>query len=205
MAELSSWDNIREYGLLSTTALLDKFEIVGNQRHSIESNRRPESVRIEHPELGYAVIRDQKPLNEKKLSASLTDMSPQEWYRLLNGMVFFWPSADRLQRLLSGRAYKKRAHCVIVVDSQKLIERYQDSIRLSKINSGAIPYGPTPRGSTTFSTLFQYPHVSRRRDGSVRIQLGEVAVKYGVSDILDFVLEVRRVVPGKPEELIFKP
>jgi hypothetical protein len=37
MAEAGSWLAIQRYGLLSTTALLDLFEITGDDRDSIES------------------------------------------------------------------------------------------------------------------------------------------------------------------------
>ena len=46
MAEDGSWESIRKHGLLSTSALLDKFEIEGEERLAIESARRPEIVRI---------------------------------------------------------------------------------------------------------------------------------------------------------------
>jgi hypothetical protein len=49
MAEAGSWPSIERHGLLSTTALLDLFEISGPRREAIESARRPESVKITHP------------------------------------------------------------------------------------------------------------------------------------------------------------
>ena len=49
MAEAGSWDGIRERGLLSTTALLDLFEINGARRLELKSARRPASVAITHP------------------------------------------------------------------------------------------------------------------------------------------------------------
>ncbi len=58
MAESGSWPSIRERGLLSTTALLDLFEIDGATRTSIESQWRPESIPIEHPSYGSAVVGD---------------------------------------------------------------------------------------------------------------------------------------------------
>ena len=42
MAESGSWESIRECGLLSTSALLDLFEVEGGERITIESTRRPE-------------------------------------------------------------------------------------------------------------------------------------------------------------------
>ena len=76
MAADNSWDSISRYGLLSTSRLLDLFEVDGAQRHSIESAHRPESVEIRHPEHGVATIRDQKPMSEKALLGCLNQMTP---------------------------------------------------------------------------------------------------------------------------------
>ena len=64
MAESGSWKSIQEFGLLSTSALLDLFEIEGARREEIESNRRPNNVIIEHRSHGAAVVRDQKPMDD---------------------------------------------------------------------------------------------------------------------------------------------
>ncbi len=71
MAEDGSWESIRRVGLLSTSALLDRFEIEGEQRRKIESERRPEIVAIEHPKLGRVLVRDNKPMQEKSLEKCL--------------------------------------------------------------------------------------------------------------------------------------
>jgi hypothetical protein len=54
MAALGSWPSIRERGLLSTSALLDLYEVVGEQRIAIEARHRAETIVIEHPKLGLA-------------------------------------------------------------------------------------------------------------------------------------------------------
>jgi len=89
MAEDGSWESIKRFGLLSTTALLDLFEIDGSRRTAIESQRRPDSVPIRHCRHGTAVIRDQKPMNDSALIGCLEGMTTSAWYQLLNGKVFF--------------------------------------------------------------------------------------------------------------------
>lgn len=79
MAEEGSWASIRELGLLSATALLDRFEVGGERRRRIGSSRRPEIVAVEHPEYGRALIRDNKPMQQKTLERCLTGMTPREW------------------------------------------------------------------------------------------------------------------------------
>jgi hypothetical protein len=44
MAKADSWESIEGKGLLSTSALLDLFEINGERRFAIESCHRPDSV-----------------------------------------------------------------------------------------------------------------------------------------------------------------
>lgn len=146
MAEQGSWASIQQHGLLSTTALLNLFEITGPERQAIESTRRPVSVQIRHPEYGVAVIRDQKPMREMSLRSCLIDMEPQEWYELLNRRVFFWPTLERLTGLLNARAYRNNPQLVIEVDTFILLEQRLNQTTLSPINSGSTIYTPVPRG-----------------------------------------------------------
>src|ERR1700688_4530360 len=91
MAQLGSWPSVEEHGLLSTTALLDLFEVRGDERFRIESCHRPESIPISNIEYGLAVIRNQKPMSDKSVRRALEDgLKPADWYRELNSRVFFW-------------------------------------------------------------------------------------------------------------------
>lgn len=47
MAEDGAWPAIRARGLLSTSALLDLYEVTGETRLSLEARRRPTSVALE--------------------------------------------------------------------------------------------------------------------------------------------------------------
>jgi hypothetical protein len=90
MAEAGTWENIRERGLISASALLDLFDVPELRHTTIETQRRPKDECICHPEHGLATIRSQTPIPLKILKRVLTDdMDPSEWCRLLNPMVFF--------------------------------------------------------------------------------------------------------------------
>jgi hypothetical protein len=134
MAEAGSWPAIQEHGLLSTSALLDLFEVDGEERRLIESVRRPRSVTIDHPEHGTAVIRDQIPLNPTILQRSLVGMTPEEWCIALNSRVFFWAEEERLARMLGAKAYRDRPHDVLTVDTASLVSAHED-------NAGSVQYG----------------------------------------------------------------
>ena len=67
MAEFGSWPSIRQHGLLSTSALLDLYEVAGVERAGLEFRHRPECEEIYHDAHGSAVIRDQKPMTDADL------------------------------------------------------------------------------------------------------------------------------------------
>ena len=195
MAELGSQPSIVEYGLLSTEALLDLFEVTGQQRTALLRSHRRDSVTICHPKHGRAVVRDQKPMNDITLSKCLTDMTAEEWYAHLNRRVFFWVSEERLTKMLGAGAYKGRPHMVLEVDTAGLIERHEPRVTLSPMNSGAtFPLGAVPRGSDTFQPLSTFPWEERVKTNR-KEPVVELAVDYSVPDIADLLLEVttRRV------------
>lgn len=190
MAEEGTWPSICDLGLLSTSSLLDQFEINGEQRTRIEATNRREQIIITHPKYGAAVIRDQIPMTESALEKCLVGLAPHEWYRLLNKRVFFWTRSDRLARLFNARAYRGKTHCIITIDTTRMLEQYADRVRLSPINSGSTIFKPQPRGLDTFLPMSQYPfeHWSQKRSRSTAIV--EVTIDYGVPDIKDFVTDV---------------
>lgn len=179
MAEAGSWPNIKRDGLLSTSALLDKFEVRGERRRAIESACRTEMVRLYHPEYGTVFIRDNKPMHEDVLRQCLTDMTPREWYETLNRRVFFWVDRKRLQKLLGAKAYRGRQHHVLEADTAELLRRHAENVTLSSINSGA-PFNPrpAPRGPETFRRITEHPSNKT---------VVELAVDYAVPDIAELV------------------
>jgi hypothetical protein len=190
MAEADSWRSIKKYGLLSTTALLDLFQVRGELRRSLEMRHRPESVTIRHEEYGAAVIRDQKPMRESALTKCLVGMTPEQWYRTLNGHVFFWVASERLDTLLGARAYRGRVHTIISVDTASLFEFYGRKVRLSPINSGSTIYNPRSRGADTFQKLRDYPFEDRRKARGLTNAVAELAVQYGLPDISKCIVRV---------------
>ena len=191
MAEAGSWPAIQRHGLLSTSALLDLFEIEGELRERLESARRPESVAIEHPVHGTAWIRDNKPINEKVLRRTLVGMTEPEFYRLLNGRVFLWLTEKRLAKLRAAPPYRDRRHDILVVSTERLLSEYGDRVELSPLNSGAVhPAADYPRGHGTFSRIADYPW-ARRKQTAPGEPIVEVTVPYAIPDLADYVDDVR--------------
>jgi len=197
MAEIENWQLIQEHGLLSTSALLDLFEYEGAARHVIEAAFRPESVVIEHPDLGKAVVRDQRPMiSDSVVARYLDELSPEEWYRTLNRRVFFWVRERRLEKLLAAGLYRKRPHIVLVLDTRRLLARHLNRVTLSPLNSGAIfPAGKARRGPQTFSSFDDYPWSERIGQPEPVVEL---AVDHAVPTIADFLVDAsERQAPPK--------
>ena len=194
MAETDSWPSIRRHGLLSTTALLDLFEIDGQRRNQLEQHHRRYGSTISHPKHGSAVLRDQAPMDERGLVRALagTGLTPSDWLLGLNRRVFFWLTEQRLLTMLNAANYRDVDHVVLVIDTARLVNRHWNRITLSPINSGATKPMPAPRGPGTFSSPADYPFeslASRRRRDDVVVEL---AVDRAVPDIEELAIDVRR-------------
>jgi hypothetical protein len=205
MAECGAWSGIQQHGLLSTTALLDLFEVEGGRRFAIESMRRPEMVEISHPRHGRALIRDNKPLREQFLIDCLEGCTPQQWYELLNRKVFFWVTAQRLETLLAARAYRSRAHDVLTIDTRSLLDRRLADITLAPINTGATLYpSAPPRGLSTFVSIEDYDWEAMRRWRGPDNAVVELTVDYAVADVENIATLVQRHAPGKPAAVLWR-
>lgn len=193
MAEDGSWPNIQKHGLLSTSALLDKWEYTGPEREEIECRHRPKKVCIYHKEYGKAVIRDQKAIRPEKLEKCLPpDIPVEEWYKFINRRVFFWADWTGLKRFISANEYIHKPHLVIAVETRLLLDRYASEITLSPLNSGStLPkkgrVDPEPRSFSTFQKIQDHPYP----------WINELVVDYGILDIVAFTISVARLVAHK--------
>jgi hypothetical protein len=190
MAEKDIWPRIKAIGLLSTSAALDHCGINGEQRVALECRHRPEKARIGAPG-NEIVLRDQQPMAPARLRRALPDsIAPEEWYRLLNGLVFLWAEETRLLGLLKARLYRNLEHNVLTIDSRSLITGYERSIWLCHMNSGNTFPMPTKRDLSVFKRIGDYP---AKKDGSPAKNVLEIAVDYSIPDIGRHVVQVRRM------------
>lgn len=192
MAHHEAWPSIRHHGLLSTSALLDLYEIQGPERLKIEMQMRPESVVIRHPKHGKAVIRDQKPImNDARLQRALgKTMASSNFHRLLNSMVFFWVGPERLETLRNAVEYRSNPQLVLTLDTGALVERYLDVMTLCPMNSGSCKPMAHPRHPGIFQTVehYNFDHW-RRKKGSAIKAVVECTVKKGVLDVEKYLIK----------------
>ena len=192
MAEAGSWPSIRRHGLLSTSRLLDLYEIAGPERVALEAARRPRSVEIRHPVHGIARIRDNRPINETVLRRTLVGMSEAEWYRTLNRRVFFWISEKRLHRLRGAQYNRDQQHDLLIFDTARVLEARAADVELAHLNTGAVFRAATyPRGEGTFRSIATYPWNQRLRVARTE-PIVELTVLDALPDVDRFLVDVTR-------------
>jgi hypothetical protein len=191
MAEKDTWLSIKKNGLLSTLAVLDKYNITGAERRALEETHRPTKVGV-GPNGNQIILRDQKPMEPSRLEKALIDgTTPRQWYKFLNGKVFMWAEEHRLFRLLGARDYKKLEHDVLTIDTASLMAKHKAAVWLCHMNSGNTLPMWHARGMHTFQRIDEYP---TKRDGvTPEKEVVEVVVDYSVPDIAKYVVEVRRI------------
>lgn len=206
MAEAGAWPSIQAMGLLSTTALLDRFEITGDKRFALESARRRRIEVIRHPEHGAVSIRDNGPLLEHNLKRCLHGMTMQEWYELLNRKVFFWVRHERLERLLRARAYQNRAHDVLVFDTERLLQQHGETACVAPFNTGATIFPTAPRrGRDTFCPVERYDYSTAVKQRGKTEAIVELTVDYSVTEVGQLLHRAERREPDQPPVALWAP
>lgn len=189
MAEKGTWPSIRAIGLLSTSAVLDRFAVNGKERERLEREHRPEKVAVGGE--GGIVLRDQKPMARERLLQALQDgITPEEWYAVINSKVFMWAQEERLRGLLGARHYRSLEHDVLTINTASLVRAHADAIWLCPMNSGNTFPIPHRRGRQTFLRIPQYPVGLK---GKPNREVVEVVVDYSIPGIAKHVVEVRRM------------
>jgi len=193
MAPATAWPSIEAQGLLTTEQLVDLYGVSEAGRASILNSKRPSVVTLERHGMPTVVIRDQKPM--KFIEDRIEPGSSLRLYlNAMNSRVFFWPTKERLTRLLGAKEYRGRSHVILHFDTAKLVERQAPRIELCRFNSGAVTQkNHPPRGHLSWLPVAEYPYDDfRKRYGRERA-LAEVTVRDGVPDVLDFVTDVEFV------------
>ena len=204
LTHVDNWALIQRIGLLSASALLDLFGIDGEARRALESSNRRELVPIRSDEYGVAILRDQKPMDDRGLERALTDgIRPEEWYEIVNKHVFFWVDRGRVDRLLGARAYRNERHALLVARTRDLLDRHSARTVLSPLNTGATKPMPHPRGRNCFVPLSSYPFAHWKQKRNVRDAVVELAIRGAVPDLMEVLERVSIVGRGEAEQVIW--
>ena len=186
-----SWPSIKKYGLLSTKALLQLYEVDDMKFKSLTTKRRQHWETIKCPGKQPAVLRDQKPLTDNGLKSALTDgTEPWQWYDLLNSMVFLWPTICRLNTMLKARAYKKMRHDVLIFDTKKMVQMEEPRIRLSHMNSGCTVPFKHQRSTNIFKSIRDYDLKASIKKRGRKKAVAEICVKDRVDNIKEAFVDM---------------
>lgn len=195
IAEADNWPSIQRDGLLSARALFERAGARTSDRPFIEQHRQSRTT------LGDGtVIRDQSPMPPSQLRKCLTGgLTPEDWYLLLNGKVFFWFNTKRVEKHL--RACRRTSQIVLTIDADKLVKHYEESASVSAFNTGYAKRSPTARGLATFvpwkkwlETAWQHEAEGVGRPLRKRsYNPVELTIDQSVPDILDFIIARRKV------------
>lgn len=192
VTEPGAWPSIERHGLLSTNAALVHFDAPRDIIAKVSAHPRPATITLDHPENGTLILNDQLPLNEKALTVCLDGgLSPQDWLRILNDRVFFWPDEANLERLLGARINRGRVRDVLVFDTLSLAHAAHDRMELSPINSGATIRKPARRGPETFTPISALSYRNWQRKRGRRDTVREVTVVHALSNPGAHLLEIR--------------
>lgn len=199
LAEAANWPSIQRHGLLSASRLIEAAELTKMDRVRLERGQR-----LTHTKLSSGVqIRDQRPMQPAALERCLCDMSPSDWYAMINARVFFWLDVDRLNRQKA--ACEPRPQVVMVVDTAALVAAYEERVAVTPINTGNARRKPARRGTATFVPLAEWVKsgweseavalgIPSRRESHQPVEL---TVIDAVPDILRFVVGIFALPAGQ--------
>jgi hypothetical protein len=194
----------------STAWLVEHDRVAGSfrgqrqRKRKFGGKRRAKSEAVVHPVHGRVMLRDQQPLNEKKLKGALQDgLSPRDWYLLLNRKVFFWGPEARLKILQGARLYGAQRQTIVEIDTAQFLERYASSVSPCHMNSRSTQPMAWDRGKDTFLPLEEYPLAERRRKYGVKNAVAEVTVDYAVPDLRDFVVTAYEIGGGEEKVVLW--
>src|SRR3984893_5473564 len=200
MTDASNWPSIQQHGLLSTSRLLNLAGLDGDERYDLERRQRLRALRLPNG----ALIRDQLPMSPAALSVCLArGLAPEDWYLELNRRVFFWLDRGRLNR--HRHACDSSPQIVLIVDAHHLLSGYLEQAALTPFNTGNARRRPARRGRETFVPFDKWKESGWSWEAAaLRTPLRpsshppvELAIADAGKDILDFVVEVRRLDPGE--------
>ena len=180
-------ETICEFGLWSTSALLDRTGVSGDRRSILESRRRDAAESIGDG-TSQAVLRDQRPLFRRGgLSPYLHGVDEPGWFTLLNARVFFFARKSDCMGFVE--AYAASGQDVLELDTALLLAVPSIQIEVTVVNSGALPRSRGPcRGPSTFLPLSELPEADAGR-------IREVTVLEGLADVPRAVRSVTRFDP----------
>ena len=193
MAAGEALPSIQTHGLLTTEQLVDLYGLPDMEKEEVLYCIRRSVVTLSGEGVRKVVIRDQKPMKflEERIEVG---SSLREYLAAINARVFFWPTRERLARLVRAKEYRGQSQVILHIDTAELLARHGHRVELCRFNSGAVSHKNHPfRGHRSWVPVSDYPYDEyRRRHGRDR-SLAEVTVRGGVPDVIDLVVDIEHL------------
>lgn len=206
MAQGGAWPSIQRHGLLSTSAIVDLYNVDSSLRVAIATNVRRESVSLTDPDLGTMTIRDQRPM--KFLDECLEPgASRLAFLSAINTRIFFFPGNSGLYRLMGAKLYRDLPQTVIEFDTRAVVEAFGHVAELAPYNTGSMHVPTAPiRSAAVFKPISEYPYdfwEKKRRHSSTE-PVSEFTLPYSMPQAEEFVLKAQTWVGGASTETLYE-
>jgi hypothetical protein len=194
LVDEANLESVRRDGLLSASRLLERAGIGASERAL--AMRRQRRTRTCLPD--GTIIRDQKPMPPEALSRCLMGgIGPEDWYLLLNSMVFFW--FDRERALRQACACRPWPQYLLEVDVTGLLALCGGRAFITPINTGSARRRPARRGRATFVHYSKWLASGWAHESDI---LGlplrsashapaELTISDAVPDIMKYVIDIK--------------
>jgi len=194
LADERNWKSIQANGLLCAATLLKQNKLKKwIVQHRTENMQLPNGV----------LIRDQKPMPPAALSRCLaSNLTPADWYALLNKHIFFWIDLARLDQQ---RQACTTPQYIMTIDAKKLLHRYATHAAVTPFNTGNARRAAAHRGMASFVPYHTWVNSGWLHEATgmgskprpSHHQPVELTVKDAVPDIFEFVIEWKRFKVGE--------
>ena len=171
--------SIRRYGLLSAARLCELFDVPNERRAALLGANRDGYEPLQHPLRGTAVLRRQKMRDQAMHSRLTPGLTPADWRRFINGLVFFVTHEARAIRL---RDYDRDQDQIILFWCTRALLDAGLDLRVCRYNNGMVDRSPP--GRRRLRAPSDYVPLSRYAGGPI----SEVAVPNAIPGSLDFTV-----------------
>ncbi len=155
LAETTNLASIQMYGLMSTERLAARVGWSTAEREAFLATHRPRDVVLPNG----TFIRHQAPMPPALLGPALhAGLTPADWYRIINGHVFFWFDRARMERHRA--ACGGRPQTLLVFDATEVLRAYGERTFVARFNLGNARRRAVSRGVSSL-----VPYTRFVRDG----------------------------------------
>jgi len=186
VTDARAWPSIEAQGLLTAAALVREWEVPPEEATELLAVPRRKAVDLDHPDRGHAWLRDQGRMTGAALSRVLEEgWSVADWCRLLNGLVFFFPT-ERAALDMAG-AYSDRPQVLLRLSTSSLATSYGTLLKVATTNTGSTSRGAAHkmRGRSTFVPALRYVGTASA--------LREIVVADDIRDLSQHLLSHQRL------------